>query len=61
MWLRINDIHEKYKIAYHNYVEAKCVHQVQKWFIQTLQVKLSIQSKQLPTIKTLIYNDIFTS
>ena len=30
---------KKYKIAYHNYAEAKCVHQVQKKFIQTLQVK----------------------
>ena len=32
MWLLINDIHEKkkYDIAYHDYTEAKRVHQVQK-------------------------------
>ena len=30
MFLRINNIHEKYEIAYHNYAEAKRAHQVQK-------------------------------
>ena len=30
MFLRINNIHEKYEIAYHNYTEAKRAHQVQK-------------------------------
>ena len=30
MWLSINNICEKYKIAYHNYAEAKRAHQVQK-------------------------------
>ena len=53
---------KKYKIAYHNYAEAKCTHQVQKKFIQTLQVKLCYQSKQPCMIKTIIYKfDIFTS
>ena len=52
---------KKYEIAYHNYAEAKCAHQVQKKFIQTLQVKLCYQSKQPCMIKTIIYNDIFTS
>ena len=30
MRLRINNIHEKYDIAFHNYAEAKRAHQVQK-------------------------------
>ena len=58
MWLRINNIHEKYEIAYHNYVEAKRAHQVQKSLIQTLQVTFYVRSKQPRTIKTIIYNDI---
>ena len=29
MRLRINDIQERYEIAYHNYAEAKHAHQVQ--------------------------------
>ena len=52
---RINDI------AYHNYAEAKRAHQVQKEFIQSLQVTLCVPSKQPRTIKTIIYKDIFTS
>ena len=56
-----NIIHEKYEIAYHNYAEAKRVHQVQKKFIQTMQVTLCVRLKQPRTIKTIIYNDIFTS
>ena len=51
---------KKYEIAYYNYAEAKCTHQVQKWFILTLQVTLCVWSKQPCTIKTIIY-DIFTS
>ena len=49
---------KKYEIAYYNYAEAKCTHQVQKWFILTLQVTLCVWSKQPCTIKTIIYNDI---
>ena len=30
MLLRINNLHEKYEIAYHNYAEVKRAHQVQK-------------------------------
>ena len=30
MWLRINNIHEKYEVGYHNYAETKRAHQVQK-------------------------------
>ena len=56
-----NIIHEKYEIAYHNYAEAKRVHQMQKQFIQTMQVTLCVRLKQPRTIKTTIYNDIFTS
>ena len=37
---------KKYEIAYYNYAEAKCTHQVQKLFIQTLQVTLCVWSKQ---------------
>ena len=28
MWLRVNNIHGKYEIAYHSYPEAKRAHQV---------------------------------
>ena len=56
-----NIIHEKYEIAHHNYAEAKRVHQVQKQFIQIMQVTLCVRLKQPRTIKTIIYNDIFTS
>ena len=52
---------KKYYIAYHNYAEAKRAHQVQKEFIQTLQVTLCVPSKQPRTIKTIIYKDILTS
>ena len=61
MLLRINNLHEKYEIAYHNYAEVKRAHQVQKLFIQTQQVTWCVRSKQPRTIKTIIYNDIFTS
>ena len=30
MWLRVDNIHEKYEIAYNSYAEAKHAHQVQK-------------------------------
>ena len=36
---------KKYDVAYHNYAEAKRT-QVQKQFIQTLQVTLCVRSKQ---------------
>ena len=52
---------KKYEIAYHNYAEVKRAHQVQKLFIQTQQVTWCVRSKQPRTIKTIIYNDIFTS
>ena len=52
---------KKYEIAYYNYAEAKRAHQVQKWFIKTLQVALCVRSKQPRTIKTITHNDIFTS
>ena len=52
---------KKYEIAYHDYAEAKRAHQVQKLFIQTLLMKLFVRSKQPRTIKTTIYNNIFTS
>ena len=52
---------KKYEIAYHNYAEAKRAHQVQKKFIQPLQVTLCVRSKQPLTIKTIIYDDIFTA
>ena len=52
---------KKYEIAYHKNAEAKCAHQVQKYFVQTQQVTLCVRSKQPHTIKTIIYNDIFTS
>ena len=46
---------KKCEIAY-NYAEAKRAHQV-----QTLQMKLCVRSKQPRTIKTIVYNDVFTS
>ena len=52
---------KRYEIAYHNYAVAKRAHQVQKSFIQTLQVTLCVWSKQRRTIKTIAYNDVFTS
>ena len=52
---------KKYEIGYHNYAEAKLAHQVQKQFIQILQVTPCVRSKQPRTIKTIIYNNIFTS
>ena len=52
---------KKYEIAYHNYAEAKRAHQVQKNFIQPLKVRLCVRSKQPRTIKTIIYDDIFTA
>ena len=52
---------KKCEIAYHNYAEAKRAHQVQKLFIQTLQMKLCVRSKQPRTIKTIVYKDVFTS
>ena len=42
---------KKYEIAYRNNGEAKRVHQVQKYFIQTQQVTLCVRSKQPQTIK----------
>ena len=47
---------KKREIAYHNYAEANHWHQVQNNLF-----KPCIQSKQPRAIKTLIYNDIFTS
>ena len=47
---------KKSEIAYHNYAEAKHWHQVQSNLF-----KPYVQSKQPRAIKTLIYNDIFTS
>ena len=52
---------KKNEIAYRNYAEAKCAHQVQKYFTQTPQVTICVRSKQPRTIKTIIYNDIFKS
>ena len=52
---------KKFEIAYHNNAEAKCAHQVQKYFVQTQEVTLCVRSKQPHAIKTIIYNDIFTS
>ena len=57
MWLLVNDIREKkYDIAYHNYTEAsahiKCKNNL---------FKPCIPSKQLRTIKIVIYKDILTS
>ena len=52
---------KQYEIASHNYAGAKCTHQMQKQFIQTLQMTLCVQSKQPRMIKTVIYNDIFIS
>ena len=57
MWLLVNDISEKkYDIAYHNYTEAsahiKCKNNL---------FKPCIPSKQLRTIKIVIYKDILTS
>ena len=52
---------KKYEIAYHNYAEAKRAHQVQKKFTQPLKVRLCVRSKQPRTIKTIIYDDIFTA
>ena len=43
---------KKCEIAY-NYAEAKRAHQV--------QMKLCVRSKQPRTIKTIVYNDVFTS
>ena len=45
---------KKYEIAYHNYAEAKCAHQVQKWLCAFGQKK-----NKTPKIKT-ICNNIFT-
>ena len=50
MWLRINKIHKKYEIAYHNYAEA-----------ESARIKCKIVYANPHTIKTVIYNDIFTS
>ena len=52
---------KRYEIAHRNYAEAKRAHLVQKQFIQTQQVTLCARSKQPRAIKTIIYNDIFTS
>ena len=52
---------KKYEIAYYSYAEAKRAHEVQKWFIKTLQMALCVRSKQPRTIKTITHNDIFTS
>ena len=41
---------KNYEIAYHNYAEAKRAHQVQKYFIQILQMTLRVRSKQPLTI-----------
>ena len=49
---------KKCEIAYHNYAEVKRAHQVQKLFIQTLQMKLCVRSKQPRKIKTIVYNDV---
>ena len=48
------------EIADHNYAEAKCAHQVEKQFIQTLQVALCVRSKQPRTIKIIICDDTLT-
>ena len=37
MWLRVNNVHEKYEIAYHSYPEAKRAHQVQNFFVQIVR------------------------
>ena len=65
--LLIIKIHEKYKIAYHNYAEAKCTSSAKI----TLFFKSGYYSnhasdivpsvKKLCTIKTMIYNAIFIS
>ena len=47
---------KKYEIAYHNCAEAKRAHQVQNNLF-----KRCVRAKQPRTIKTIIYNDIFTS
>ena len=47
---------KKYEIAYHDWAEAKRAHQVKNNLF-----KSCVRSKQLHTIKTMIYNDIFTS
>ena len=44
-----------------NKIAQALMHQVQKKFIETLQVTLCIRSKKPHTIKTIIYKDIFTS
>ena len=41
---------KNYELAYHNYAEARRAHQVQKQFIQTLQMTLCVRSKQSRTI-----------
>ena len=47
---------KEYEIAYHNCGEAKRPHQVKNNLF-----KPCVRSKQPRTIKTIIYNDIFTS
>ena len=61
MWLCFNNINEKIRGSFHSYAEEKRAHHVQNWFIQTLQVTSCVQSNQTRTIKTIRWNDIFTS
>ena len=52
---------KKYKMAYHNYAEAKRVHQIQKIIYSNPVSDLVHSVKNNLMIKIIIYNDIFTS
>ena len=49
---------KKYEIAYHNYAEAKRTNQVQNNLFKSWKC---VRQKQPRAIKTIIYNDVFTS
>ena len=49
---------KKYEIAYHNYAEAKHTNQVQNNLFKSWKC---VRQKQPRAIKTIIYNDVFTS
>ena len=61
MWLRIYNIHEKIRDSLSWLCKSKASASGAKIIYSNLQVTLCVRSKQPRTIKTIIYNDIFTS
>ena len=61
MWLRIYNIHEKIRDSLSWLCKSKASASGAKIIYSNLQVTLCVRSKQPRTIKTIIYNDIFTT